>query len=101
MIEIAVSGSKVMKATLDQGGRIELPAVVQAELGVKPGDELSFEPLAGAWVIRLVAKAGNSNNSAAADDDLNWPELEYESLAPRRVGEVSPSARPSFTRSET
>lgn len=78
-----------MKATLDHGGRIELPAVVQIELGVKPGDELSFEPLTGAWVIRLVAKTGNSNNSAAADDDLNWPELEYESLAPRSVGEAT------------
>ena len=78
-----------MKATLDQGGRIELPAVVQVELGVKPGDELSFEPLEGAWVIRLVAKAGNPNDSAAADDDLNWPELEYDSLSPTRVGEAT------------
>lgn len=78
-----------MKATLDQGGRIELPAVVQLELGVKPGDELSFEPLEGAWVIRLVAKAGNPSVSVAEDDDLNWPELEYESLSPRRVGEAT------------
>ncbi len=78
-----------MKATLDQGGRVELPAVVQVELGVKPGDELSFEQLEGDWVIRPVAKADDSNDADAADDELNWPELEYESLSPRRVGKAS------------
>lgn len=50
---------------------------------------MSFEPLEGAWVIRLVAKTGIPNNSSTVDDDLDWPELEYESLSPKCVGEAT------------
>jgi hypothetical protein len=56
---------------------------------VKPGDELTFESLEGAWAIRRVAKAGDPNVSVAADDNLNWLELEYESMSPSRVGEAT------------
>ncbi len=41
-----------MKATLDEAGRIELPAIVQAQLGVKAGDEVLLENQGGQWVIR-------------------------------------------------
>jgi len=40
-----------MKTTLDHTGRIELPDVVQAELGVKAGDEVLLENQGGRWVI--------------------------------------------------
>lgn len=41
-----------MKTTLDQTGRIELPHSVQAELGLKAGDEVLLESHAGQWMIR-------------------------------------------------
>jgi hypothetical protein len=31
--QVVFAGSKMMKATFDQGGRMELPAVVQVEFG--------------------------------------------------------------------
>jgi bifunctional DNA-binding transcriptional regulator/antitoxin component of YhaV-PrlF toxin-antitoxin module len=40
-----------MKAILDQTGRIELPDSVQAQLGVKAGDEVLLENHGGHWVI--------------------------------------------------
>ena len=41
-----------MKALLDNAGRIRLPDLVQAQLGVKPGDELAFEEELGRWFIK-------------------------------------------------
>ena len=41
-----------MKTTLDQTGRIELPLSVQAQLGVKAGDEVLLENHGGQWVIK-------------------------------------------------
>jgi AbrB family looped-hinge helix DNA binding protein len=41
-----------MKRTIDEAGRIELPADLRMQLGVNPGDELELEQRAGEWVIR-------------------------------------------------
>jgi bifunctional DNA-binding transcriptional regulator/antitoxin component of YhaV-PrlF toxin-antitoxin module len=41
-----------MKTTLDETGRIALPEPVQAQLGVKAGDDVLLENHAGQWVIR-------------------------------------------------
>ena len=78
-----------MKATLDQIGRIELPGPVQTQLGVSPGDEVRFEQLEGGWIIRSVRQPEAGSESELDDDDLNWPELDYQSASPRRVGEVT------------
>jgi bifunctional DNA-binding transcriptional regulator/antitoxin component of YhaV-PrlF toxin-antitoxin module len=40
-----------MRALLDNAGRIRLPDLVQAQLGVKPGDELAFDEELGRWFI--------------------------------------------------
>jgi bifunctional DNA-binding transcriptional regulator/antitoxin component of YhaV-PrlF toxin-antitoxin module len=40
-----------MKTTLDETGRIELPESVQAQLGVKAGDEVLLENHGGQWLI--------------------------------------------------
>jgi len=77
-----------MKATLDQTGRIELPGLVQAQLGVKPGDEVCFEQLEGAWIILSAPKREDRSETESNDDDLNWPDLDYRTVSPRRVGEV-------------
>jgi hypothetical protein len=78
-----------MKATLDQTGRIELPGLVQAQLGVKPGDEVRLEQLEDAWVIRSVPKPEDQSETESDDDNLNWPDMEYQSISPRRFGEVT------------
>jgi AbrB family looped-hinge helix DNA binding protein len=44
-----------MRVFLDDAGRIELPNSVQAQLGIKPGDELALEDLNGQWVIKPVS----------------------------------------------
>jgi bifunctional DNA-binding transcriptional regulator/antitoxin component of YhaV-PrlF toxin-antitoxin module len=41
-----------MKTTLDDHGRIELPLPVQAQLGLKAGDEVLLEEHAGQWLIK-------------------------------------------------
>ncbi len=43
-----------MKTTVDEQGRIQLGLELQAELGVKPGDEVVFESHNGQWVISPV-----------------------------------------------
>jgi len=48
-----------MKTTIDSSGRIQLPNDLQAQLGVKPGDEVVLEERGGEWVIRsLHTEAG-------------------------------------------
>ena len=46
-----------MRTTLDQTGRIELPDSVQAQLGVKAGDEVLLENHGGQWVIMAAGGA--------------------------------------------
>jgi bifunctional DNA-binding transcriptional regulator/antitoxin component of YhaV-PrlF toxin-antitoxin module len=78
-----------MKVTLDPAGRIELPSLVQAQLGVKPGDEVRFEQFEDVWIIRSVPSVEDRSKTASDDDDLNWPDLDYQSVSPNRVGEVA------------
>ena len=40
-----------MKATLDSDGRIQLPSEIQAQLGLKPGDDVILESQNGQCVI--------------------------------------------------
>ena len=51
-----------MKTTIDSSGRILLPEDLQAQLGVKPGDEVVLEERAGEWVSR----------SPPAESGLAW-----------------------------
>jgi bifunctional DNA-binding transcriptional regulator/antitoxin component of YhaV-PrlF toxin-antitoxin module len=51
-----------MKTTIDSFGRIQLPENLQAQLGVKPGDEVVIEERGGEWVIK----------SAHAESGLGW-----------------------------
>ena len=46
-----IEGS-AMKTTIVSSGRIQLPDDLQAQLGVKPGDEVVLEKRGGEWVIR-------------------------------------------------
>jgi bifunctional DNA-binding transcriptional regulator/antitoxin component of YhaV-PrlF toxin-antitoxin module len=78
-----------MKATLDQTGRIKLPGLVRAQLGLAPGDEVRFEQLEGAWIIRSIPKPNERIEAESDDDDLNWPDLDYQPMSPRRVGELT------------
>ncbi|MBS0261360.1 MAG: AbrB/MazE/SpoVT family DNA-binding domain-containing protein [Planctomycetes bacterium] len=41
-----------MKTVIDSCGRILLPADLQTQIGVRPGDEVVLESRAGEWVIR-------------------------------------------------
>jgi bifunctional DNA-binding transcriptional regulator/antitoxin component of YhaV-PrlF toxin-antitoxin module len=41
-----------MKTIVDEIGRIQLPELVQAQLGLKPGDEVVLEQRAGEWVLK-------------------------------------------------
>jgi bifunctional DNA-binding transcriptional regulator/antitoxin component of YhaV-PrlF toxin-antitoxin module len=43
-----------VKTIIDDAGRIQLPDVVQAQLGVKPGDEVLLENRNGEWAIKPV-----------------------------------------------
>lgn len=51
-----------MKTTIDSSGCIKLPDDLQAQLGVKPGDEVVLEERGGEWVIR----------STHAESGLAW-----------------------------
>ncbi len=55
-----------MKATLTSDGQISLPAEVQAQLGVKPGDDIILEPQNGVCVIR----AGNVPTGLAFEGNV-------------------------------
>jgi AbrB family looped-hinge helix DNA binding protein len=41
-----------MKATVDESGRIELPATLRDQLGLHPGDDVILEEQAGQWILR-------------------------------------------------
>lgn len=69
-----------MKTLLDNSGRIQLPDFVQAQLGVKPGDELALEEENGKWLIKV---------ADTDDDDLNWEELDYGPVPLRRTSQVA------------
>lgn len=45
-------GVQAVKATLDEAGRIALPAALQAQLGVKAGDEVLLEEQGGVRILR-------------------------------------------------
>ena len=51
-----------MKTVIDASGCIRLPQDLQAQLGVKPGDEVILESRAGEWVIK----------SAQGESGLTW-----------------------------
>ena len=74
-----------MKTTLDQTGRIELPDSVQAQLGVKAGDEVVLEKHGGQWVI--MAASGSSG--------LCWRGnvLVHEGVSPQPVDQLLSQAR--------
>ena len=82
-----------MKALLDSAGCIRLPDLVQAQLGVKPGDELAFEEEHGRWFITPGASAETPHElvtpQRVSDDDLNWEELSYDPVPLKRAGQVS------------
>jgi bifunctional DNA-binding transcriptional regulator/antitoxin component of YhaV-PrlF toxin-antitoxin module len=95
----------MMKAMLDDTGRIRVPDRVQADLGVKVGDELAWEKENGRWFLE---SAGAEQATGAGDifysatpsdrcapsaaesdrDDLNWEDMDYAPLPLRRVGKV-------------
>jgi bifunctional DNA-binding transcriptional regulator/antitoxin component of YhaV-PrlF toxin-antitoxin module len=101
-----------MKTLVDDAGRIQLPDLVQAQLGVKPGDELDWEEEDGRWFLgpassrpvrpepsvrsRATPNAAppreqrSAANSAGETDhdDLNWEDLDYEPLSLPRAGQV-------------
>jgi len=83
-----------MRTLLDNSGRIQLPAFVQAHLGVKPGDELALEEENGNWLIKptrlpTAVQPPCSNPPAKYDDDLNWEELDYASVPLKHASEVT------------
>jgi bifunctional DNA-binding transcriptional regulator/antitoxin component of YhaV-PrlF toxin-antitoxin module len=82
-----------MKALLDSAGRISLPDSVQAQLGVKPGDELALEEELGRWFIKPVTAPGTPHElvipQRVSDDDLNWQELSYDPVPLKRAGQVA------------
>ena len=69
-----------MKTTLDQTGRIELPDFVQAQLGVKAGDEVLLENHGGQWVLM----------GARSPAGLCWRGnvLVHEGVSPQPVDDV-------------
>ena len=69
-----------MKATLDDTGRIQLPHSLQSQLGVKAGDEVVLENLAGQWVIR----------AARVEAGLSWKGnvLVHEGVCPQPVDQI-------------
>jgi bifunctional DNA-binding transcriptional regulator/antitoxin component of YhaV-PrlF toxin-antitoxin module len=105
-----VEGYEVMRALLDDTGRIRVPDRVQADLGVKVGDELAWEEENGRWFLEAagsksagaeralgpddvsnsVTPRDRCTSSAVASDcdELNREEMDYESLPLRRVGQV-------------
>lgn len=73
-----------MKTSIDEAGRILLPPLVQLQLGVKPGDDLTLQEVDGQWFLKPITAAAHPH-----DDDLNWEELEYHPIAPRPSGQVT------------
>jgi len=65
-----------MNVKLDQAGRVQ------------PGDELSFEQHEGLWVVRPAMPTTVPVIVKLDDDDLNWPDMDYESPRPKRVSKV-------------
>jgi bifunctional DNA-binding transcriptional regulator/antitoxin component of YhaV-PrlF toxin-antitoxin module len=41
-----------MKVVLDESGRVEVPECVREQLGVKAGDELTWEKENGGWLLK-------------------------------------------------
>jgi AbrB family looped-hinge helix DNA binding protein len=41
-----------MKVVLDEAGRVEVPKCVREQLGIKAGDELTWEQESGGWVLK-------------------------------------------------
>lgn len=77
-----------MKTLLDDAGRIQLPDFVQAQLGVKPGDELALEEENGKWLIKAASLTSAGSPTAANGEDLSWENLDYEPVpleGPRQV----------------
>src|SRR5688572_12648796 len=78
-----------MKTLLDQTGRIRVPDLVQRQLGVKVGDELAWEEEGGRWFVkpgRPAAATSEVEPAAAAEEDLDWEELDYTSVPLRSAG---------------
>lgn len=74
-----------MTTFLDNAGRIELPQIVQAQLGLRPGDEVALEQEEGKWVLKAVRSA-----RAAIDlEELNWADLDYVAVPLPQVGQVA------------
>ena len=73
-----------MRALLDNAGRIRLPDLVQAQLGVKPGDELAFEEELGRWFIKPSTSPDPPHELATprddSSDDLGCEELDQADL---------------------
>jgi bifunctional DNA-binding transcriptional regulator/antitoxin component of YhaV-PrlF toxin-antitoxin module len=82
-----------MKALLDSAGRIRLPDLVQAKLGVKPGDELALEEEHGRWFIIPGMSRETPPELVTGhpdpDDDLDWEELDYVPVPLKRAGQVA------------
>ena len=78
-----------MRILLDHAGRIELPELVKAQLGVKPGDELALEKENGKWFIKPVAFSSSSPPAATGGDDLSWEELDYDPVPLKRASQVA------------
>jgi bifunctional DNA-binding transcriptional regulator/antitoxin component of YhaV-PrlF toxin-antitoxin module len=74
-----------MKTPLDQAGRIELPDSVQAQLGLKAGDDVLLENHGGPWVI--MAAGGSSG--------LCWRGnvLVHEGVSPQPADQVLSQVR--------
>ncbi len=83
------SGSMALKTLLDDAGRMELPDFVQAQLGVKPGDELALEEENGKWFIKPAALSLPSSTADTDDDDLNWQDLDYHPVPLKRAKQVA------------
>ena len=102
----------IMKTSVDDTGRIQLPDEVRAQWGVKPGDELAWEEQNGRWFLEPARSSPiepeqssgspdtpdatmprgllpNVSSAGKADhDDLNWEDLDYESPSLPRPGQV-------------
>ena len=74
-----------METVLDASGRIQLPDVVQAQLGIRPGDWLSIEESAGGWSL----KKRSQPTPKIDEEDLNWPDLEYFPVPPKQTKEIT------------
>ena len=79
-----------MKTLLDDAGRIQLPDFVQAQLGVKPGDEVALEEANGIWLLKAVVLSSASSPAKTAEgEDLNWENLDYDPVPLERARQVT------------